>query len=565
MDSFTSAMESPKVSRRPFGEITNNMINTPIKEESPETEEVLTPMANLKMLIRVASETNPGLPPPKRELFREDSIGEDHDYGCFTTNVPGSGLTNTISGLNLQNFTPSPGGSTSSSLGPPKVSRKQKSLGLLCEKFMSRFPESVAEGEKCEIPLDDLAKQMATERRRIYDIVNVLEAVQMMTKVGKNLYQWHGIAHRNATLAWLRQLALKLKMLERYNEVKVLEESSENFYGSSSGGFMSPNGGFGTPNNGASPFSPSLSPSSSTGGPSPSPIERKTSLGVACQKFLMLFLIAPEKNAKINLDFAARVIHGVTLPEAVMKTRIRRLYDIANILQSLQLIQKVQVTESSGVKKPAFQYIGPDVETIDDLSKDAIKLLPSARQRNSLLAVGKNLVNIPDEEPEIQNFPPIFRSTSSADMVKPLKKRLLTGYNFENTVNLPINTSESLKRSASTSLLDLSNACEAERAKIRRQGILQSPRGSNNSNLIRISPQNSIRRSHIISPASISTNGNSSPNSFIPQAVTLLRKPLSPLTSLIRNKPNHQFNRTVISVIPPTFNNGIMDLSKKKY
>lgn len=32
--------------------------------------------------------------------------------------------------------------------------------------------------------MDDLAKQMSTERRRIYDIVNVLESVQMMTKVG---------------------------------------------------------------------------------------------------------------------------------------------------------------------------------------------------------------------------------------------------------------------------------------------------------------------------------------------------------------------------------------------
>ena len=58
------------------------------------------------------------------------------------------------------------------------------------------------------------------------------------------------------------------------------------------------------------------------------------------------------------------MIHGVTLPEAVMKTRIRRLYDIANILQSLQLIQKVQVTESNGVKKPAFQYTGPDVDSM---------------------------------------------------------------------------------------------------------------------------------------------------------------------------------------------------------
>ena len=65
--------------------------------------------------------------------------------------------------------------------------------------------------------------------------------------------------------------------------------------------------------------------------------------------------------AKINLEFAARVIHGLFLPEAVMKTRIRRLYDIANILQSLQLIQKVQITESHGAKKPAFEYIGPNI------------------------------------------------------------------------------------------------------------------------------------------------------------------------------------------------------------
>ena len=83
-------------------------------------------------------------------------------------------------------------------------------------------------------------------------------------------------------------------MLERFNEVKALEESCENFYGSTPE-FLSPNNsGCGTPNGINSPFSPSLSPTSSSGGPSPSPIERKTSLGVACQKFLMLFLIAPE-------------------------------------------------------------------------------------------------------------------------------------------------------------------------------------------------------------------------------------------------------------------------------
>ena len=105
------------------------------------------------------------------------------------------------------------------------------------------------------------------------------------------------------TLAWLRQLALKLSLLERYNEAKQLSEETENF------GFLSPCSTTNSPAGSRgllSPFSPTYSstgtsPASSTGGPSPSPIERKTSLGVACQKFLMLFLIAPEvKDLQIN-------------------------------------------------------------------------------------------------------------------------------------------------------------------------------------------------------------------------------------------------------------------------
>ena len=167
-------------------------------------------MANLKMLIRVASETDQL--PSKRELFREfepesrnrvepsqcddseemlpadlsmktasllrreKSTSLDHDY--WTTPILGSSQQ--------ENITPSPSATLNTTLGPPKVSRKQKSLGLLCEKFINLYPSAVPEGEKCEIPLDELANSMSTERRRIYDIVNVLEAVQMMTKVQTN-------------------------------------------------------------------------------------------------------------------------------------------------------------------------------------------------------------------------------------------------------------------------------------------------------------------------------------------------------------------------------------------
>lgn len=40
--------------------------------------------------------------------------------------------------------------------------------------------------------------------------------------------------------------------------------------------------------------------------------------------------------------------------------KIRRLYDIANVLSSLDLIKKVHVNEERG-RKPAFKWTGPDV------------------------------------------------------------------------------------------------------------------------------------------------------------------------------------------------------------
>ena len=108
---------------------------------------------------------------------------EYNEYGISQSKGCGSYDSGINSIGSQENMTPSSTVSFALMSGPQKVSRKQKSLGLLCEKFISRFPEAVPDGEKCEIPLDDLAKQMCTERRRIYDIVNVLEAVQMMTKV----------------------------------------------------------------------------------------------------------------------------------------------------------------------------------------------------------------------------------------------------------------------------------------------------------------------------------------------------------------------------------------------
>lgn len=43
----------------------------------------------------------------------------------------------------------------------------------------------------------------------------------------------------------------------------------------------------------------------------------------------------------------------------LLAAKIRRLYDIANVLSSLELIKKVHVTEDRG-RKPAFKWTGPE-------------------------------------------------------------------------------------------------------------------------------------------------------------------------------------------------------------
>lgn len=77
------------------------------------------------------------------------------------------------------------------------------------------------------------------------------------------------------------------------------------------------------------------------------------SLGSFCQQFIHLFV---GWKPVISLEEAARQItDDDALDEKTLKTKIRRLYDIANVLQSIGLIQK---THMSTNRKPAFGWVG---------------------------------------------------------------------------------------------------------------------------------------------------------------------------------------------------------------
>ena len=68
-------------------------------------------------------------------------------------------------------------------------SRKEKSLGELCRRFLYAY------GSECKdvLLLDSCTRELGVERRRIYDIINILESFSVIRRRAKNEYQWRGI------------------------------------------------------------------------------------------------------------------------------------------------------------------------------------------------------------------------------------------------------------------------------------------------------------------------------------------------------------------------------------
>lgn len=332
-------MKSP--ARKILGDIKN------VNEDPPSP---VSPTANLKLLTRVASHFR------KRD-FGEDFSGlreEKVDLNNYDENV------DSLSDLRKK---------VSAAIKP----RKEKSLSLLCDKFLELFPLEVPSNTNLFISLDQAAAQLHTERRRLYDIINVLESLQMASKIGKNSYQWYGNRQLLSTLSELKGMAEEMGYRKKVKAMQKLCYCSPRYQEKEL------------------PLTPNSQQADSN--------RDERSLGVLCQKFLMLFLVSDEGDL-VNLEVAARVVlagsesesasdvedviplHvGVGMGSTQLKAKARRLYDIANVLSSLKLIQKVHCSDS--VRKPAFTYCGPKVEPMKHQTPlDRSPLYPT---RHSLL------------------------------------------------------------------------------------------------------------------------------------------------------------------------------------
>lgn len=184
-------------------------------------------------------------------------------------------------------------------------SRRDSSLRFICAKILGRHhgrPES-------EIRLNEFARTLGVERRRIYDIVNILEGFEVVRKREKNVYLWKGV---EGFLAKLRRLAA---------------------------------------------------------GPAPAalfrfeqecPVGKKKSLTLMSIYFLRNLAASQAKHSFKGLIslFSENVLSRMRerrAPGDDPKTKVRRLYDIINVFKALGLVKKT--TEG---KKTLFYWAGEE-------------------------------------------------------------------------------------------------------------------------------------------------------------------------------------------------------------
>ncbi|KAH0617891.1 hypothetical protein JD844_016597 [Phrynosoma platyrhinos] len=118
---------------------------------------------------------------------------------------------------------------------PSEKTRYDTSLGLLTKRFiqlLSQSPDGV-------VDLNKAAEVLKVQKRRIYDITNVLEGIHLIKKKSKNNIQWilsdYGgmLAHCQGLSKEVAELNQEEKKLDELiqscsNDLKLLKEDSEN-------------------------------------------------------------------------------------------------------------------------------------------------------------------------------------------------------------------------------------------------------------------------------------------------------------------------------------------------
>ncbi|CEP01982.1 E2F/DP family winged-helix DNA-binding domain-containing protein [Plasmodiophora brassicae] len=207
--------------------------------------------------------------------------------------------------------------------------RKEKSLALLAARFLRCCPSPSGDSV---IDLNAMASELGVGRRRLYDIINILETIGCATRAGKNKYTWKP-----------DKIKQKLSRLRHVAYQQSRTEAGEMLAGYLRDG-----------------------------------TRRSFSLGQLCERFIMFLHTEPEGMA--SLEAVADTLFPVqegSDPSTwqARKSCIRRLYDVANVLTAVGVVQKVHSLQT---RRPAFQWV-PALQDRPRTASDCIDSAPLDR------------------------------------------------------------------------------------------------------------------------------------------------------------------------------------------
>ncbi|XP_041482032.1 transcription factor E2F3-like [Lytechinus variegatus] len=148
-----------------------------------------------------------GRPPAKRKLELDSAAGRSSNVASTAFKTP----------------SPRPSAKTKKTRAPTRSpmekSRYDTSLGLLTKRFVGLLrgaPDGV-------LDLNRAAEVLEVQKRRIYDITNVLEGIKLITKKSKNNIQWKGANSSVAVHAGYVNPQLSAETVNLHSELNDLE------------------------------------------------------------------------------------------------------------------------------------------------------------------------------------------------------------------------------------------------------------------------------------------------------------------------------------------------------
>ncbi|KAL0490085.1 hypothetical protein AKO1_009392, partial [Acrasis kona] len=307
-------------------------------------------------------------------------------------------------------------------------SRKEKSLNVLCDKFITHYKEIATSSSNVEFQLDRVSELLGVEKRRVYDIVNVLESVNIVKKKAVSLFVWNGFEHMPETLNQLKIDGLKDKVL--YDGIRSLSTDKENEF------LLEALNDFQVPEDNSVP--------------DPSGEKREKLLKHLSQRFVQLFLITKAKFLSHDQVIQILIKFQCTT-ESGERTKIRRLYDIANILSSVNIIQKSYTTDYR--KHVRFEWIGSDFMNQTTLNfRTALEAAtaptsPLVSEEHHVMPLKKRKRIVPDDKSKINEE---ASKTPSPPAVQPptiqIPNPIITNVLQQQTQTISTPTEESASR-----------------------------------------------------------------------------------------------------------------------